>query len=63
MAAFLAEFDNLVVGRVLGVTALGFYSIATKLPYLFIISLASVAGDVLLPASPRSSTTRWVAPS
>lgn len=50
MAAFLAEFDNLVVGKVLGVTALGYYSIATKLPYLFIISLASVAGDVLFPA-------------
>jgi len=50
MAAFLAEFDNLVVGRVLGVTALGYYSIATKLPYLFIISLASVAGEVLFPA-------------
>jgi lipopolysaccharide exporter len=50
MAAFLAEFDNLVVGRVLGVTALGYYSIATKLPYLFIISLASVAGNVLFPA-------------
>lgn len=50
MAAFLAEFDNLVVGRVLGITALGYYSIATKLPYLFIISLASVAGDVLFPA-------------
>lgn len=50
MAAFLAEFDNLVVGRVLGVTKLGYYSIATKLPYLFIISLAGVAGDVLFPA-------------
>jgi O-antigen/teichoic acid export membrane protein len=50
MAAFLAEFDNLVVGRVLGITQLGYYSIATKLPYLFIISLASVSGDVLFPA-------------
>jgi O-antigen/teichoic acid export membrane protein len=50
MAAFLAEFDNLVVGRVLGVTALGYYSIATKLPYLFIVSLAVVAGNVLFPA-------------
>jgi O-antigen/teichoic acid export membrane protein len=50
MAAFLAEFDNLVVGRVLGVTQLGYYSIATKLPYLFIISLAAVAGEVLFPA-------------
>jgi lipopolysaccharide exporter len=50
MAAFLAEFDNLVVGRVLGVTQLGYYSIATKLPFLFIISLAMVAGEVLFPA-------------
>jgi O-antigen/teichoic acid export membrane protein len=50
MAAFLGEFDNAVVGRVLGVTQLGYYSIATKLPYLFIISLAVVAGDVLFPA-------------
>ena len=50
MAAFLAEFDNLVVGRVLGVTQLGYYSIATKLPFLFIISIASVSGDVLFPA-------------
>jgi O-antigen/teichoic acid export membrane protein len=50
MAAFLSEFDNLVIGRVLGVTQLGYYSIATKLPLLFIISLAAVAGDVLFPA-------------
>ncbi len=50
MAAFLGEFDNAVIGRVLGVTQLGYYSIATKLPYLFIISLAVVAGDVLFPA-------------
>jgi O-antigen/teichoic acid export membrane protein len=50
MAAFLAEFDNLVVGRVLGVTQLGYYTIATKLPFLFIISLAAVAGEVLFPA-------------
>ncbi len=50
MAAFLAQFDNIVVGRVLGVAALGYYSMATKLPYLFIVSLAVVAGDVLFPA-------------
>jgi PST family polysaccharide transporter len=50
MAAFLAQFDNMVVGRVLGVAALGYYSMATKLPYLFIVSLAVVAGDVLFPA-------------
>jgi polysaccharide transporter, PST family len=50
MAAFLAQFDNIVVGRVLGVAALGYYSMATKLPYLFIVSLAIVAGEVLFPA-------------
>lgn len=50
MAAFLAQFDNLVIGRVLGPAQLGYYSIATKLPFLFIISLASVSGDVLFPA-------------
>jgi PST family polysaccharide transporter len=50
MAAFLTQFDNLVIGRVLGATQLGFYSMATRLPYLFIVSLAVVAGRVLYPA-------------
>ncbi len=50
MAAFLAQFDNLVIGRVLGVKQLGFYSIATRIPSLFILSLATVAGQVLFPA-------------
>jgi O-antigen/teichoic acid export membrane protein len=50
MGAFLNQFDNAVVGRVLGATQLGFYSIANRLPYLFIISLASATGQVLFPA-------------
>ena len=50
MASFLAQFDNIVVGRVLGVAALGYYSMATKLPYLFIVSLSVVAGQVMFPA-------------
>lgn len=50
MAAFLNQFDNAVVGRVLGATQLGFYSIASRLPYLFIISLAVATGQVLFPA-------------
>jgi len=50
MAAFLSQFDNGVVGRVLGATQLGFYSIANRLPYLFIISLAAATGQVLFPA-------------
>ncbi len=50
MAGFLNQFDNLVVGRVLGATALGFYSIASRLPYLLIVNLSVVAGQVLFPA-------------
>jgi O-antigen/teichoic acid export membrane protein len=50
MAAFLAQFDNLVVGRALGAAQLGFYSIATKVPYMLILSIAMVAGQVLFPA-------------
>jgi lipopolysaccharide exporter len=50
MGAFLNQFDNAVVGRVLGATQLGFYAMATRLPYLFIISLASAIGQVLYPA-------------
>jgi PST family polysaccharide transporter len=50
MGAFLNQFDNAVVGRVLGPTELGFYSIANRLPYLLIISLAAATGQVLFPA-------------
>jgi len=50
MTAFLGQFDNLVVGRVLGETQLGFYSIATSLSALAIFSIAVVAGQVLFPA-------------
>ena len=50
MAAFLTQFDNLVVGRVLGPEQLGFYSIATNMPGLFILNIAVVAGQVLFPA-------------
>jgi O-antigen/teichoic acid export membrane protein len=50
MGAFLNQFDNAVIGRVLGPTDLGLYSIATRLPYLLIISLAAATGQVLFPA-------------
>jgi O-antigen/teichoic acid export membrane protein len=50
MGAFMAEFDNIVIGRALGPTQLGFYSIATRLPMLLILNLAVVAGRVLFPA-------------
>jgi len=50
MAAMLAQFDNLVVARVLGAAALGLYALATRLPELLIINLSVVAGEVLFPA-------------
>ena len=50
MAAFLTQFDYLVVGRVLGAAQLGFYSMATRLPSTVILGLAAVAGRVLFPA-------------
>jgi lipopolysaccharide exporter len=50
VSAFMAEFDNIVIGRVLGPTQLGFYSVATRLPMLLILNLAVVAGRVLFPA-------------
>jgi lipopolysaccharide exporter len=50
MAAFMAQFDNIVIGRVLGPDQLGFYSIATRLPTLLILNIAVVAGVVLFPA-------------
>lgn len=56
MAAFLGQFDNLIVGRVLGETQLGFYSIATSIPGLVIVNIASVAGQVLFPAFAKLDT-------
>jgi O-antigen/teichoic acid export membrane protein len=50
MAAFMSQFDNIVIGRVLGAVQLGLYSIATRLPLLIILNLAGVAGRVLFPA-------------
>jgi O-antigen/teichoic acid export membrane protein len=50
MAAFLGQFDNALVGGVLGPTQLGFYSIAGRLPYILIISLAVATGQVMFPA-------------
>jgi O-antigen/teichoic acid export membrane protein len=64
MAAFLTQFDNLVVGRVLGAAQLGFYSMAARLPLLFILDFAVVAGRVLLyPAFASLEGGTWCAAS
>lgn len=49
-AVLAYNLDYLFIGRVLGASALGFYSIAFRLPELVVLNLANVAGDVLFPA-------------
>jgi len=49
-AAVAHEMDYWFTGRVLGATALGYYTIGFRLPELLIINLAVVAGNVLFPA-------------
>ncbi len=58
MAAFLAEFDNLVVGRVLGVTQLGYYSIATNCRFCSSSASPRCPATCCSPRSRRSSCTR-----
>jgi PST family polysaccharide transporter len=50
IAALIANVDDLFVGRVLGTTALGFYTLAFRLPELLILNLSVVASRVLFPA-------------
>ena len=49
-AAIAHQMDYVFVGRVLGATSLGFYTIGFRLPELLIVNLAIVAGEVLFPA-------------
>lgn len=48
--AFAHEIDYLFIGRMLGPSLLGEYTIAFRLPELLIINLSIVAGVVLFPA-------------
>jgi lipopolysaccharide exporter len=50
IAAILANVDYVLIGRVLGTTALGLYTLAFRLPELLILNLSVVAGRVLFPA-------------
>ena len=45
-----ASADALVIGRVLGASSLGLYSLGIRLPELIIINLSVVAASVLFPA-------------
>lgn len=53
LAAVLGQTDLAVVGRTLGVTALGLYQLAGKLPEATVTVIVRVAGRVLLPAFSR----------
>jgi O-antigen/teichoic acid export membrane protein len=49
-SAFARNLDYLFVGRVLGATSLGLYTIGFRLPELLIMNLSIVAANVLFPA-------------
>lgn len=50
VAAVVHHADVLVVGRMLGATALGFYQIAYKLPEVAVSTIVTVTSKVLFPA-------------
>jgi lipopolysaccharide exporter len=49
-SAIVANVDRLIIGRVLGAAQLGLFTLASRLPELFIVNLSYVAGQVLFPA-------------
>ena len=50
ISAVLGNLDYIFIGRVLGATSLGLYTLGFRLPELIVINLSSVAGHVLFPA-------------
>jgi O-antigen/teichoic acid export membrane protein len=50
LGAVFSNVDYLVVGRVLGASALGLYTLGFRLPELLILNLSHVAAEVLFPA-------------
>lgn len=57
-SAVVHNLDYLFVGRLLGASALGAYSLGFRLPELLIMNLAVVAGDVLFPAYAKLDASR-----
>ena len=54
MGSFRSTFDYIVVGAVIGTTALGFYGMAYKLPELFIENVLWIFTSIALPAYARA---------
>lgn len=53
LGAVMSNADYLFIGRVLGATSLGLYTLAFRLPELVIVNISIVAGEVLFPALAR----------
>ena len=50
ISSLISNLDYVLIGRVLGSTSLGLYTLGFRLPELLISNLSNVAGDVLFPA-------------
>jgi O-antigen/teichoic acid export membrane protein len=50
LAAVIGQIDYVFVGRVLGTSALGLYTLGFRLPEMLVVGFAVVAGRVLFPA-------------
>ena len=50
ISVVITNADYVLIGRVLGTTQLGFYTLGYRLPELVVLNLAFVAGMVLFPA-------------
>jgi O-antigen/teichoic acid export membrane protein len=50
LSAVAGATPDLIVGRTLGTAAVGFYTLALRIPELAVLNLANVAGQVFFPA-------------
>ena len=50
ISAVVSQADYIIIGKVLGATSLGLYTLGFRLPELIILNLSYVAGLVLFPA-------------
>jgi PST family polysaccharide transporter len=56
LSAIVHHADAIVVGRMLGATALGFYQVAGRVPDVTLMMIVRVAGRILFPAFARLGT-------
>jgi PST family polysaccharide transporter len=58
LGTFIADVDYLIIGRVLGQTALGLYTLAFRIPELIIRNLAQAVSNVAFPVAARLQADR-----